>query len=116
MLQITIHKGVADGLLKMADKALAKYPMDNQMGSVPLSLKGKATISILAQLQNNSYFDICAVRKSAELNGMVIPYELDTFMHSLHCVDYNKMPTELREYLFASIIKLFEVPITQSEL
>ena len=116
MLQITIHKGVADGLLKMADKALAKYPMDTQMGSVPLSLKGKATISILAQLQNNRYFDICAIKEAAELNDIVIPYDLKNFMSSLHCVDYNKMPTELREYLFASIIKLFEVPITHSEL
>lgn len=100
----------------MADKALAKYPMDAQMGSVPLSIKGKATIAVLAQLQSNQFFNISAIREGAELNCIVIPYELQKLMESLHCVQYNKMPTELREYLFASIIKLFEVPITQSEL
>lgn len=116
MMQITVHNSGANGIIKIADKVLDKYSLSNDLGIVPLNIKGQATISVLSKIQSKSYFDVCSVDKLAELHNVVIPSDIQRFMSALHCVDWNTMTSETRDYLMAVLVKTFEAPIKQSEL
>lgn len=49
-------------------------------------------------LFSGSRFDICAVRDLMDLAGVGRYHECEAFkiLHALHCVDYARMPDELR--------------------
>jgi hypothetical protein len=115
-MNITVHKTGADGMIKMADKILANYELANSLGCVPLNIKGQATISVLSSLKHKKHFSVCDVDNLAELHDIVIPREIQKFFDSMHCVDWNEMTQETRDYLMAMLVKIFEQPITQSQI
>ena len=115
-MQITVHKSGAKGIIQMAEKVLSKYNLANEMGVVPLDIKGKGTISVLAHMKNEKYFDVCDVDRLAELHDVVIPREVRTFMSLMHCVHWDEMTSDTRDYLMAILVKMFEQPIIQSNL
>lgn len=115
-LQITVHKSGASGMLKIADKILSKYSVSTDIGLVPLEIKGQGCIACLSKINNRDYFSVCDVKSLAIANGVVIPRDIQLFMESMHCVDWNEMTAETKDYIMAILVKLFEHPIKHSNV
>lgn len=60
-------------------------------------LKAMATTAILNKTLKSSFFSICSIDEAAKVMGRNPHCEEYDLLRSLHCVDYSKMPRELRE-------------------
>lgn len=98
-------------LLKCADSILSKY----DKGFVPENIKGQAVLSVLKNLtQRKDWFDVTAVRELAKMNEIVISAEHMELFNSLHCIHWNEMHQDTREYLMAVLIDYFRGNLAMS--
>lgn len=102
-MKIIIANTDVGALLKATDNILSKYGKDD----IPENIRGQATLSALKTNFTGRYFDVCNVRRMAEMNSVHIPKEKNDLYQTLHCVNYADMTEELRNYLFASLFDLF---------
>ena len=102
-MKIIITNTNVQALLQTTDKILDQYDRDE----VPENIKGQATLSALKHNFGNRHFSICSIRHMAEMNDVHIPEEKESFLETLHCVEYSNMTQETRDYLFALLIDLF---------
>ena len=97
-MKIIISNTDVGALIKAADKILQKYAKD----AVPENIKGQAVLSVLKNMtQRKEWFDVTAVRELAKLNEITISAEHMELFHSLHCIHWNEMHSDTREYLLA---------------
>lgn len=59
-------------------------------------LKQLAAITALNTMLKGRYFDVCTITKVAELLDIQPEREAMATLRVLHCMDYDKMPQELR--------------------
>ncbi len=99
---IITHTDVA-ALLKAADGVLTRYDKHE----VPERIKGQVVLSVLKNMTSSSHFSICSVTEMAELNEVTISPEHKALFRSLHCVSWNQMHPDTKEYLLALLIDYF---------
>ena len=110
-MKIIIANSDIGALLRSADAVLEKYSKD----VVPENIKGQTVLSVLKNLtQNSTHFSVCAVDKLAKMNEVVISEEHQELFNSLHCIHWNEMHQETREYLVATLIHYFRGNLVMS--
>ena len=103
-MKIIISNSDVGALMKAADSILIKYERD----VIPENIKGQAVLSVLKNMtQRKDYFDITAVREMAKMNEITISAEHWEFMHTLHCIHWNEMHNQTREYLMAILVDYY---------
>ncbi|MET3371968.1 hypothetical protein ABIC89_001009 [Variovorax boronicumulans] len=60
-------------------------------------LKRLSAETALNNMMSGSHFSICAVRDAAKLLGVNPKGDAYDILHPLHCIDWDKMPAELRD-------------------
>ena len=60
-------------------------------------VKALAALTALNAMFAGSHFSICTLDKAAELLGVRPEPEARTILSALHCIDWVKMPRELRD-------------------
>ena len=111
-MKIIISNTNIGALLKMTDSVLKKYKGDD----IPEIIKGQATLSAIKHIFESKFFSVCELDKMARMNEVSISTEDRDFFSILHCVNFEDMTQETREYLFAKYINIFRgnIAISQS--
>ena len=110
-MKIIIANSDIGALLKSADAVLERY--DKEV--VPENIKGQAVLSVLKNLtQQQNHFSVCAVDRLAKMNEVVISEEHQELFNSLHCIHWNEMHQDTREYLVAILIHYFRGNLVMS--
>ena len=60
------------------------------------NLKELSALTALNEMMMKGWFDICVINKVAELLGVNPRCEAYRIVAPLHCIDFDKMPDELR--------------------
>lgn len=60
-------------------------------------LKQLAAMTALNEMLAGSHFSICTIDKVGKLLGVNPKGEAYDTLHTLHCIDYSKMPARLRD-------------------
>lgn len=110
-MKIIIANTNVQALLQTADKIMGENKHE-----IPESIKGQATLSWLKQNFGNKWFSVCEVDNIARMNEITISQEKLDFMQTLHCVYYENMPQETKDYLFAMLVDLFRGNIVMSNV
>ena len=110
-MKIIIANSDVGALIKSADNVLEKYGKE----IIPENIRGQAVLSVLKNLtQKKNYFDICSVNNLAKMNEVLISEEHQEFFSSLHCIHWNEMHQDTREYLVAILIHYFRGNLVMS--
>lgn len=84
----------------MADTTLMRFtPKGNSLDAVESTRKNlriKAAEVALNTMFSGPRFNICAVRESCTLLGATLSPEAEAILTPLHCVDWEKIPSELK--------------------
>lgn len=112
-MKIIIANNDIGAMLKAADSILKKHGGKN--GDIPEHIKGQTTLSVLKNMtQSKSYFSILSIDALAKSNDVIFSQEHSQFMNTLHCVDWNEMHADTREYLMALLVDYFKGNISMS--
>jgi hypothetical protein len=111
-MKIIISNTNVGALLKMADNVLKKYKGTD----IPETIKGQATLSAIKNIFEKKFFSVCDLDEMTRMNEVSIPKEDIDFFRTLHCVYFEDMTQETREYLFAKYVNIFRgnIAISQS--
>ena len=78
------------------------------------NLKQASALTALNEMMNKSYFCISTIDKVATLLGVDPKGEAYNILSPLHCIDFDKMPAELRDAIPGLIEKCLGVaPVYQ---
>ena len=103
-MKIVIANSDVGALLKSADRILERYSKE----IVPENIKGQAVLSILKALsQRKDWFDVTTINNLAKMNEVTISEEHQELFDSLHCIYWNEMHQDTREYLMAILVDYF---------
>lgn len=67
----------------------------------------------LKNLFKRTSFSICTIDDLLKMRQIVPDREAYRIMHAVHCVDYKEMSPDFRQYLFNSVINMFDVDSTE---
>lgn len=110
-MKIIIANTNVGALLQASKDVLDKY----EVGIIPENIKGQTSLSVLKNImQNKQYFDICGVNSLAKMNEVTISEEHREFMQTLHCIHWNEMHQDTREYLMAILVDYFKSNISMA--
>ena len=98
-------------MFKASENVLKKY---GDKTIVPESIKGQSTLSALKGLFGDSYFSVSKLNNLCELHHVELSSEHKRWFQSMHCVNFNDMHPETREYMFAICIEYFKPVISMS--
>jgi hypothetical protein len=113
-MKIILRDSNVNELLVRVDSVLEKYGRND----VPEKIKGQATMSCMKNLLENGHFSVCKVNDMAKMNDVLFSSEHKALFQSLHCVDWNDIYPETREYVAALLFDYFRgnVVMTNSEM
>jgi hypothetical protein len=69
------------------------------MSSIDIETKQRVALFALNQMLKGNHFDICTVREVGDMLG--VPYRGEAYevLSTLHCIDYAKMPKDIRDMI-----------------
>lgn len=102
-MKIIIQNNNTQVMLAAVDSVLEKFGRDE----VPEHIKGQVTLSALKNMFEDNHFSVCKVKELAKQNDVHISSEHMQMFSSLHCVAWNEMHEQTREYVFAILIEYF---------
>jgi hypothetical protein len=102
-MKIIIANTNIQALLKATDSVIKRYGEHD----VPDKIKGQANLSALKSMFSKKHFSVCDVDSMATLNNVKISEEHRALFQTLHCVNFEDMTEETREYLFAICVNYF---------
>jgi hypothetical protein len=70
----------------------------------------------IKKLFTDSHFSICTIDKLLEMRLIIPNKENYKIMSSVHCVDYKEMSPEFRQWLFNSVVEMFDVDTVEFDL
>ncbi len=73
-------------------------------------IKLLAAQAALQKMLSSSHFSICTIDRIIEMMGLKPDREAYEILHTLHCVDYNQMPSELVDELPTLIHRVLASP------
>lgn len=104
-MKIIIANNNTEIMLKTADSILKKHGND---GHIPEHIKGQTVLSILKKItQRDRTFYVCEVRELAKMNEVHFSAEHNEFFQSLHCMKFEDMHEDTREYVVALLVNYF---------
>jgi hypothetical protein len=109
-MKIIIANTNLQTLLKTTDSILDKYGRDD----IPEKFKGQATLSALKTMFNGKSFYVSEIDRIAQMNDVKLSTETREYFGALHCVSFEDMTPETREFLFAKCVDLFRLNIVMS--
>jgi hypothetical protein len=98
-------------MFKASEAVLKKY---GDKTTVPESIKGQSTLSVLKSLFGGNWFDICKLKDLCKLHNIEMSNEHQQWFQSMHCIHFSDMHPETREYMFALCIEYFKPVISMS--
>lgn len=105
-MKIIIANSDVGAIIKASKNVLDKYQSN---GEVPENIKGQAVLSVLKNLtQKKDWFDVCGVNALAKMNDITISAEHQEFFNTLHCIHWNEMHPDTKEYLMAILVDYFK--------
>lgn len=105
-MKIIIANSDVGAIIQASKNVLSKY---NTNGEIPENIKGQTVLSVLKNLsQRKDYFSVCEIDKLAKMNEITISAEHQEFMNSLHCIYWNEMHQDTKEYLMAILVEYFK--------
>lgn len=72
--------------------------------------KTAVVIAGLQDLFEDDDFNTIDIKQIAKVAGVQIPSDVQDKFDVLHCIHYNKMGSELREWLYTTVMELFGNP------
>ena len=112
-MQIVVSNTNLGIMFKASESVLSKYGK-NALTEVPESVKGQSVLSVLKSLFGGTYFDICKWNSLVKLHNVEVSSEHSDWLHSLHCINYNDMHQDTREYLTAISVQYFKPVISMT--
>lgn len=113
-MKIIIANSDVGAIIQASQSILKKY---NTNGAIPENIKGQAVLSVLKNLtQNKNWFDVTSVDRLAKMNEVVISEEHREFLGTLHCIEWNEMHQDTREYLVAILVDYFKGNLVMSNV
>ena len=109
-MKIIIANTNVQALLKTTDSILSAHGR----GDIPEHIKGQTVLTAIKKMQNNGYFDICAINELCKLNDVQMSDEHKNFMYSLHCAHWEEMHQDTKEYLMALVVNYFRGNISMA--
>ena len=110
-MKIIIANSDVGALIKASESVLVRYGKE----IIPENVKGQAVLSVLKNLtQRKDYFDVCLVDRLAKMNEVTISQEHQELFNSLHCIHWNEMHPDTKEYLMAILIDYFKTHIVMA--
>lgn len=110
-MKIIIANTNIQALLKATNEVIKKYGEHD----VPDKIKGQATLSALKSMFSSKFFSVCNINRIAEMNNIRISREHNDLFQTLHCVDFDDMTQDTREYVFAILVNYFKGNIVLSQ-
>lgn len=105
-MKIIIANSDVGAMIKASKNVLDKYSTN---GEIPENIKGQTVLSVLKNLsQRKDWFDVCGIDKLAQMNEVTISAEHKEFMNSLHCIHWDEMHQDTKEYLMAILVDYFK--------
>lgn len=104
-MKIVISNTDIGALLKTTNEILKKYEKEN---GIPESIQGQVALSIIKKMTDRGYFDVCSVDNLADMNNIIIEGERYKLFRSLHCVHFDQMHQDTKEYVMACLIDTFK--------
>lgn len=71
------------------------------------NVKTLICVTKLEAIFENNFFDICSIDALVKMMGITIPSETYKKLRALHCIYYDKMPSELHNWLYETVTNLF---------
>ena len=113
-MKIIIANSNVGAIIKASKNVLDKYQTN---GEVPETIKGQAVLSVIKNLsQRKDWFDVCGINNLAKMNEVEISAEDQEFFNSLHCIHWNEMHQDTKEYLMAIIVNYFKGNLVMSNV
>ena len=105
-MKIIIANSDVGAIIQASKNVLATY---NTNGEIPENIQGQVVLSILKNLtQRKDYFDICGINALAKMSDITISAEHQEFFSTLHCINWNEMHQDTKEYLMALLVDYFK--------
>lgn len=105
-MKIIISNSDVGAIIKASKNVLDKYKTN---GEIPENIKGQTVLSVIKNLaQRKEWFSVCEIDKLAKMNDITISVEHQEFFNSLHCIHWNEMHPDTREYLMALLVDYFK--------
>lgn len=98
-------------MFKASENILKKY---GDKTTVPESIKGQSTLSVLKNLFGENYFSVSKLDNLCKLHNIELSTEHKNWFNSMHCINFTDMHQETREYMFAICIEYFKPIISMS--
>jgi len=102
-MKIIIANANVSQFLAQADQVLDKWGKHD----VPDKIKGQATLSALKRFMDGNYLDVSAIKEMAKLNDVSISTEHMQLFQSLHCVKWNDIHPDTKEFVTAQLVNYF---------
>jgi hypothetical protein len=110
-MQIIVSATNLGAMFKASESVLKKY---NSGGNVPENIKGQSVLSVLKNVFGKTYFSTCDLDKLIKLHKVEISTEHREWLSTLHCIDFNDMHEDTKEYLFALCVSYFKPIISMT--
>jgi hypothetical protein len=105
-MKIIIANSNVGAIIEASKRVLERYSND---GLIPENVRGQTVLTVLKNIsQRRDSFDICSIRELAKMNEVTISAEHYEFMSTLHCVKWEDMHQDTREYLMAILVDYFK--------
>jgi hypothetical protein len=113
-MKIIISNSDVGAIIKASKNILEKY---NTNGEIPENIKGQACLSVIKKLiQNSKHFSVCSIVELAKMNEVFISSEHMEFFNAMHCVNWEDMNIETREYIMALVVDYFKSNIAMANV
>lgn len=109
-MKIIIANTDVAALFKATDAILARTGKEY----VPENIKGQVALSVLKNMMEKDYFDVCRVDSLAKMNEVTISAEHRQLYGSMHCIYWNQMHPETRDYIMATLVDYFRGNISMA--
>jgi hypothetical protein len=105
-MKIIIANTDVGALIQASNSILKRYTPN---GLVPENIRGQVVLSVLKNMtQRRDTFDVCAIRELAKMNEVTISAEHMEMFLALHCIKWDDMTQETKEYLMALLVDYFK--------
>ncbi len=95
-----------DSVYKDVDRILAKHDIVSGGVSKKITTQGVAH-SLQEMIKNKGYFDICTVKKAAELASIHLSSERNKLYSVAHCINWGDMTDDYKQCLIAMVMDDF---------
>ena len=110
-MEIIVSATNLGAMFKASEGVLKKY---GDKTTVPESIKGQSTLSVLKTMFGDRHFSICKLNSLCEFHKVELSAEHRNWFNSMHCINFEDMHQETREYMFALCIEYFKSIISMS--